>query len=93
MEEKITIAICAGTTCYMMGGAELLTLEESIPADLQPRIRIIGANCLGLCKETGRRPPFIRIGTKILEHATAESVIRELRTMLGDNDQEQTRKN
>lgn len=89
MENKLTIAICAGTTCYMMGGAELLTLEEAIPADLQPRIRIIGANCLGLCKENGRRPPFIRIGTKILEHATAESIIREIRIMLEDTDQEQ----
>jgi NADH:ubiquinone oxidoreductase subunit E len=88
MEEKITIAICAGTTCYMMGGAELLTLEEAIPDDLKQRVRIIGANCLGLCKENDKHPPFIRVGAKILENASAESVIRELRTMLEEETDE-----
>mgnify|MGYP001174240406 CR=1 FL=1 len=56
-EKDIEVRICAGTTCHVFGGADLLMLEERLPEDVKERCSISGAVCLGLCKDEKNGPP------------------------------------
>ena len=83
MGKTIDIRICTGTTCYVMGASDLLTLEEQLPEELKEHIRISGSTCLGYCKtETDdnkntvlRKPPFVEVCGKLIEQATIEKII------------------
>lgn len=80
---KIEISICAGTACYILGGAELLLLEEKLPPDLKDKVIISGLPCLDLCKnDEGMRPPFVKINGKVLEQANYTSIIEEIKSIL-----------
>ncbi len=80
MSDKIKVTICTGTTCYVMGGAELLALEEHLRPELKDRIELEGATCLGRCKDraTGGTPPFARVGGKVITAASIEKLIEAI---------------
>ena len=81
MERNIDIRICTGTTCYVMGASDLLTLEDHIPEDLKPCVSISGSTCLGYCKPGdgglpgGRKPPFVEVCGKLIEQASIDKII------------------
>lgn len=83
MKNKVTI--CTGTTCFVMGGSELLLLEEQLPADLKAVTEIEGSPCIGVCKhsEYGRNQsdhaPFVMINGEVMEQANIEKIIDCLR--------------
>ncbi len=82
-EPKVSVTICAGTTCYVMGGADLLMLAENPPADLADRVEWSGCACLGSCREEGAgRAPFVRIGERVISRVDPESLLKELRDEL-----------
>ncbi len=84
MEPKLTVTICSGTTCYVMGGSELLLLEESIPPHLREKVSIEGSPCLGLCKD--RRygaAPYAKIGGEILPLATIPLILERITALVG----------
>lgn len=89
--EKIEITICTGTTCYVMGGAELLPLEDHLPAETVQRCSIRGASCLGLCRDrTAGAPPFVKINNKTIPGASLAAVIAELEQLLPDTNRSRT---
>lgn len=73
--EKKNVTVCTGTTCYVMGAAELIgELEEAISAGtLSATLK--GSTCLGHCKskENGE-PPFVEVDGSVLSAATVEAV-------------------
>lgn len=83
MKKTISIRICTGTTCYVMGASDLLTLEDHIPEHLKAPVSISGSTCLGMCKyipgisksDTEQKPPFVEINGKIMGQATIKKVI------------------
>ncbi len=82
-ESTVSVTICAGTTCYVMGGADLLMLAENPPADLADRVEWSGCACLGSCREEGAgRAPFVRIGERVISRVDPESLLKELRDEL-----------
>lgn len=46
----VQLVICTGTACYILGGSELLLIEEALPPQLRSRVQISGAPCLGHCR-------------------------------------------
>ena len=74
----IDIRICTGTTCYVMGASDLLTLEDHIPENLKPYARISGSTCLGLCKNMEHKPPIVQVKGKTISQATVDKVIKSL---------------
>jgi NADH:ubiquinone oxidoreductase subunit E len=66
------ITVCTGTTCYVMGGAELLDdLERAIDAgEISGCLR--GSTCLGHCK--AGEPPYIVIDDTVLAAPTGERI-------------------
>ncbi len=84
MDKICRVTVCTGTACFVMGGAEILALEDRLPQDLRGRVILEGMACLGLCKDRkGGHPPFVRIDGEILAEATLDRVLARLEARLG----------
>jgi len=83
--KKHKVIICTGTACFVMGGSELLLLEEQLPDDLKAVTEIEGSPCIGICKrsEYGKtqsgHAPFVQINGEVMEQANAQKIIEYLR--------------
>jgi len=82
-----TVTICTGTACFVMGGSELLLLEEQLPDDLKANTNIEGSPCIGACKrsEYGKTQsdyaPFVKINGEVIEQANVQKIIDCLRRL------------
>lgn len=82
MSEKISVVICSGTACYVMGASDILLLEEELPAPLRDRVEIEGSTCLGYCKDAKNgKAPFVRINGELMASATLPKVIARIREL------------
>jgi NADH:ubiquinone oxidoreductase subunit E len=85
--KKNKVIVCTGTTCFVMGGSELLLLEDQLPPELKETTEVEGATCLDFCKkaEYGKAQsdyaPFVQINDTVLEQATAAKIIEKLKTL------------
>lgn len=79
MGKKFKITICSGTTCYVMGGAHLMLLAESLPAELKEQVEIIDSNCIQACRDGKALPPFVRINDYLMAEASIAKVVDYLR--------------
>lgn len=80
----IHLQICQGTTCYVMGAAELTAHCLELPEDLRGAVRVSGSHCLGLCRKGAiGGSPYVVIDGEVLEQATPEKVIAALRDRAG----------
>ncbi|MDD3886140.1 MAG: hypothetical protein PHI35_04655 [Victivallaceae bacterium] len=90
MAEKIKLEICCGTTCFMLGAAEIMQLATNMPPDLDGHVEVTGLACMNAClNENLGHSPFVRIDGKLIGNATVEMVCDELRKRLnggGDNE-------
>lgn len=81
--EKLTVRICTGTLCYIMGGAELQLLGEYLPAELADRVEIRGATCLDYCNQQGQgKAPFVLVGDELVTGATVAKVVALIKQKL-----------
>ena len=82
MSEKIKVIICTGTHCFVMGGSDLLLLDEHLPEHLRDRVEIEGSNCLGFCEDRSKgKAPFVMIGEALIEGATIPKVLTYLESL------------
>ncbi len=83
--EKITVEICCGTACYILGASQLMELESSLPEDCRDKVEFIARPCLELCeRENIGGAPYVKINDKeIVCEATADKVITKILTLLG----------
>lgn len=83
MKEKITVEICTGTHCFVMGGSDLMLLEDYLPEEFRENVIITGCNCLEYCENRSRgRAPFVRIDGEIMENATISRIIRKIESLI-----------
>ena len=83
MDKKITVNICAGTACFVMGSSDILLLEEHLPDPLKGAVDIQGSTCLGYCKsgENGKAP-FVVVNGELISSATLSSVISKIQEIV-----------
>jgi len=85
--KKHKITICTGTACFVMGGSELLLLEEQLPGDLRAVTEIEGSPCSGICNRSeysgaqADHAPFALVDGKVIEQASMQKIIDCLREM------------
>jgi len=81
MEYKVQI--CCGTMCYIMGGAELHSLKENLPADLQNNVTIEGISCLGKCDEPNaeKHHPCAIVNGITISQASINKIIELLQSL------------
>lgn len=82
MEKKIKVRICVGTSCFVMGAAQIQSLEFNAPADIADQIEIIEERCMNLCKDIKskyNRGPFVFVNEELIEEASYEKVVAKIR--------------
>lgn len=79
MKNEFVIEICAGTKCYVLGGSQLINLEDSLPPEIRDRVKIEQVKCLSACANDDSSPPFVRINGVLLANATISRIIAYLR--------------
>jgi len=81
--KKIVVEICIGTNCYVMGGAELLELEDVLGPEIVEHVEIKGKTCFGVCsQQTPQKPPMVRINGEDMSEATLSKVKETILLML-----------
>ena len=83
--KKIKVRICVGTSCFVMGSAQIQSLEFNAPADIADNIEIVEERCMSLCKDITRkrnRGPFVYVDDELVEEATYEKVVAKIREKL-----------
>lgn len=82
----IHLQICQGTTCYVMGAAQLAVLATNLPDDVRDRVRVTGCRCLGLCRDGAfGGAPYVTIDGEVLACATPDAILAALRTRIQGN--------
>ena len=75
----VNVTLCTGTTCYVMGAAELMDELNALIATGKVPIEVVGAGCLGQCKRGGSAvTPVVKIGDRIVAPADAAALRAEL---------------
>jgi NADH:ubiquinone oxidoreductase subunit E len=81
--KKVNVSICTGTTCYLMGAAHLLLLDEMLDPYLRDHVEIRGVHCLGFCNdETKGKAPFVKVDDQIIPNANITKVLDTVREIL-----------
>lgn len=66
--KPILIEVCAGTTCHLMGAADLLAALKDLPTETREHVRVAFSACLGSCADG----PNVRIDGVIHRHVVPE---------------------
>lgn len=84
-EGKVNVKVCLGTTCFVMGGANLQELNDLIPNKYGDKVEVTGSPCLGLCsiKMDYSKAPYVKVDDDVVESATVEKVIAKIDEKLG----------
>lgn len=85
--KPVTVSICTGTTCYLLGGAHLLTFDEMLDPCTAGLVNIRGSHCLGLCSdESNGKPPFVKVNDHIICDATLNKVLDKVNEEIEETD-------
>ncbi len=84
--EKISVKVCLGTTCFVMGGSNLQELNDIIPQKYGDKVELSAANCLGLCSINWEysKAPYVKVNEEVVSEATVEKVLEEIDKQLGN---------
>lgn len=78
----ISVKICVGTACYIMGAADLLGIKEFLSEEELSSIKIEGSTCLNLCKGYNPETPFAMVNDEVISNATQEILVEKIREIL-----------
>ena len=78
--DKISVKVCLGTTCFVMGGSNLQELNAIIPQKYGDKVEVSGANCLGFCSINWEysKAPYVKVNDEVVAEATVEKVLEEI---------------
>lgn len=82
--EKISVKVCLGTTCFVMGSANLQELIEIVPAKYGDKVDVSGVPCLGLCSVDWEfsKAPYVKVDDEVIKEATVEKVLSAINAKL-----------
>jgi NADH:ubiquinone oxidoreductase 24 kD subunit len=67
----LTIEICVGSACYLLGAQDLLEMVEGLPPEIRSQIDLRGASCLKACG----KGPNIKVNGELLSNVTPEKLM------------------
>ena len=74
----VTVEICLGTACHLMGTQDLMDVLDALPPDMRQGIEIKGITCLNSCG----KGPNIRINGSLLTNVTPDALLEALQDSL-----------
>ena len=81
--KKIELKICMGTMCYIMGGAELKDILETLPLEVQEHIEVSFSPCLGYCSGM-QEPPYIELNGKVVAGISKTGLMQIIKEEIRD---------
>lgn len=77
MDKRISVKVCLGTTCFVMGSANLQELIETVPKKYGEQVEVCGIPCLGLCSIDWEfsKAPYVKVDDDVIKEATVEKVL------------------
>ncbi len=84
MDKKISVKVCLGTTCFVMGSANLQELLEVVPRKYGDKVEVAGVPCLRLCSIDWEfsKAPYVKVDDDIIKEATVEKVLNAIEEKL-----------
>ena len=77
---ECSVRICCGTACYIMGGSDLLTIDDYLTDEEKQSVQVIAVPCLNQCKRgDDTRPPFAMVNDTLIDRANVEKLLTVLR--------------
>lgn len=80
---EITLKICMGTMCYVMGGAELRAFIEMLPESVNKHMQVSYSPCLGMCDKVGE-PPYVELNGRVVAGVSKNSLLQMIKEALND---------
>lgn len=82
--KKITVKVCLGTTCFVMGSSNLQSLTEIVREKYGEAVEVEGSPCLGVCSTNWEfsKAPYVKVNNEIVQEATVEKVLEEIERQL-----------
>ena len=83
--EKVKVEICCGTACYLLGAANMMNIEDQLPAEWRDKVEVEAKTCLELCeRENLGGAPYVRINDmEIMSQATPEKLLARIGELVG----------
>lgn len=74
--DTITVEVCFGTSCYLLGASKFVDFDETLPPELAGCVEVRARTCMDLCERDNiGKAPYVRInGTEVICEATPENV-------------------
>ena len=84
MAKKISVKVCLGTTCFVMGSSNLQELLDLVPRKYGEKVEVMGVPCLGMCSINWEfsRAPYVKVDDDLVSEATVEKVLAAIDTKL-----------
>lgn len=82
--KKITVKVCLGTTCFVMGSSNLQSLNDIVKEKYGDTVTVEGSPCLGVCSTNWEfsKAPYVKVENEIVQEATVEKVLEEIERQL-----------
>ncbi|HBT17883.1 MAG TPA: NAD(P)H-dependent oxidoreductase subunit E [Firmicutes bacterium] len=74
----VSVKVCAGTSCHLLGNQEIIDVLENMPAQYQNCIMVGFTSCFGACEQG----PCVLVSDKLIYQATPEKVIQAIKEEL-----------
>lgn len=83
MLKKVKVRVCCGTACFVMGGSDLLTLDEYLLKEEMEKLDFEAVTCLDTCrKNDDEKPPFVTIDDKLYNRMNMTQLVSIIRDKL-----------
>lgn len=83
MSKKVNVKVCCGTACFVMGGSDLLTLDEYLSADEMAQVEFEAVTCLNTCRQSDEeKPPFVTINNEVHNRVNMTTLLALIREKL-----------
>lgn len=77
-DKKISVEVCIGTSCHLMGSNLIIDYLGNLPEKLKSQLDIKYVTCMDKCN----KGPQVKIGGNQLDNATPDMVNNEIKRML-----------
>ena len=84
MDKKVSVKVCLGTTCFVMGSANLQELIDLVPRKYGEKVEVMGVPCLGMCSINWEfsKAPYVKVDDDLVSEATVEKVLAAIEAKL-----------
>ena len=76
---SVSVEICSGTACYIMGGANLLTVADELRVDELKKVEISASTCMDECNECADECPYAKVNGELIPKANMTVLVEKIR--------------